>query len=172
MTRRRYTLAKLNRAERDAFVEVVGPAFEHSPWIAEATWPMRPFADLDGLHRALCATVNEANEEHQLALIRAHPDLAGRAAMAGTLTAASAGEQASAGLDKLSADELSRIQSLNSAYRDKFGFPFVICARLNNKEAILTGFHSRLEHSRAEEIKTALEEIGKIAYLRLQDIIQ
>jgi 2-oxo-4-hydroxy-4-carboxy-5-ureidoimidazoline decarboxylase len=171
MTRRRYTLAELNRAQRDEFVGMVGPAFEHSPWIAEATWPRRPFTDMEGLHGALCATVNSADEGQQLALIRAHPDLAGRAALAGTLTPASTGEQSSAGLNKLTANELAQFQSLNRAYRDKFGFPFVICARLNNKEAILTGFRVRLEHSRAEEIKTALGEIGKIAYLRLKDIV-
>jgi OHCU decarboxylase len=153
-------------------MRVVGPVFEHSPWIAEETWPKRPFGDLERLHEALSDTVRKAGEERQLALIRAHPDLVGRAALAGTLTAASTSEQANAGLDKLSAEEIAAFQKHNAAYREKFGFPFVICARLNKKEAILKAFPLRLEHSHAEEIKTALEEIGKIAYLRLRDIVQ
>ena len=165
-------LAELNSLSRDEFVRLVGPVFEHSPWIAEATWPKRPFASVEELHRALCQTVADAGEEKQLALIRAHPDLVGKLAMAGQLTKESTGEQASAGLDKLSPEEVALFQSNNAAYQKKFGFPFVICARLNKKEAILNGFKVRLKKSREQEIKTALEEIGKIAYLRLQDIIQ
>src|SRR5207302_11198485 len=132
------------------------PVFEHSPWIAEAAWSKRPFADLESLHESLCDTVTCAGEEKQLELIRAHPDLCGRAALAGTLTSASASEQSSAGLSKLSADEIATFQRHNEAYREKFGFPFVICARLNKKEAILKAFPIRLENSREEEIKTAL----------------
>jgi 2-oxo-4-hydroxy-4-carboxy-5-ureidoimidazoline decarboxylase len=167
-----YTLASLNSCSADDFVRIIGPVFEHSPWIAEATWPKRPFTDLQALHRALCDTVQRAGEERQLALIRAHPDLVGRAALAGTLTPASTSEQASAGLDRLTSDEIVAFQKFNDAYRDKFGFPLVICARLNKKEAILNALPIRLEHARQEEIKTALEEIGKIAYLRLQEIIR
>jgi 2-oxo-4-hydroxy-4-carboxy-5-ureidoimidazoline decarboxylase len=167
-----YSVAQLNSLEPQEFVRVIGPVFEHSLWIAEETWPARPFGDLTQLHRALCETVRQAGEEKQLGLIRAHPDLVGRAALAGTLTAASTSEQARAGLDKLSAEEVGAFQRFNSEYREKFGFPFVICARLNKKEAILKAFPVRLKHSREEEIKTALEEIDKIAYLRLQDIVQ
>jgi len=167
-----YSIGQLNSLEQPEFVRVVGPVFEHSPWISEETWPKRPFENLEGLHEALCDTVRKAGEDKQLGLIRAHPNLVGRAALAGTLTAASTSEQANAGLDKLSAEEIAAFQKHNAAYREKFGFPFVICARLNKKEAILKAFPLRLEHSRAEEIKTALEEIGKIAYLRLRDIIQ
>ena len=153
-------------------MRIVGPVFEASPWIAEETWPRRPFADLVRLHRALCETVRGVVEKRQLALIRAHPDLVGRAALAGTLTPESNREQASAGLDRLTAGEIATFQRLNEAYRGKFGFPFVICARLNKKEAILSGFHARLQHSQADEIKSALAEIEKIAYLRLADIVQ
>jgi 2-oxo-4-hydroxy-4-carboxy-5-ureidoimidazoline decarboxylase len=170
-----FTLAQINSLSREDFVCVIGPVFEDSPWIADATWskrPLRPFKSIDALHGALCKTVQASKEDKQVDLIRAHPDLVGRAALAGTLTAASTSEQASAGLDKLTADEISLFQKLNQTYRDKFGFPFVICARLNKKEAILKGFEVRLEHSRKEEIKTALAEIEKIAYLRLQDIIE
>jgi OHCU decarboxylase len=159
-------------ASQEEFCRLVGPVFEHSPWIAEATWTKRPFKSVEALHEALCATVRETREEKQLELIRAHPDLVGRAALAGTLTPASTSEQASAGLNRLTPDEVGAFQKFNAAYREKFGFPFVICARLNKKEAILDGFKKRIEHSRAQEIKTALEEIFKIAALRLQDILE
>ena len=165
------TVSELNQLERDAFVRVIGPVFEHSPWIAEKTWPKKPFAGLEQLHRALCETVNSAGEERQLALIRAHPDLVGRAALAGTLTPESTGEQASAGLGRLSSDEIMLFQKNNAAYREKFGFPFVICARLNKKEAILAGFAQRLQNSTAQERRAALAEIFKIAELRLRDSI-
>jgi len=165
------TLAQLNTLSSDEFIRVVGPVFEHSPWIAEATWPKRPFASVEELHRALCQTVNNAGEEKHLALIRAHPDLVGRLVLAGQLTRESTNEQASAGLDKLTPEEVGLFQKNNAAYKEKFGFPFVICARLNKKEAILNGFKVRLQNSREQEIKAALEEIGKIAALRLIDII-
>ena len=166
------SLSQINSLSREEFVRVVGPVFEHSPWIADETWAKRPFANLEALHEALCRVVTEAGVEKQLALIRAHPDLVGRAALAGTLTAASTNEQASAGLDRLSPEEIAGFQKHNAEYRAKFGFPFVICARLNKKEAILAGFAARLKNMPEQEIKTALEEIGKIAKLRLQAIIK
>ncbi len=165
-------LVELSFLSRDEFVRIVGPVFEHSPWIAEATWAKRPFAGVEELQRTLCRTVADAGEDAQLALIRAHPDLVGKLALAGQLTKESTGEQASAGLDKLSSEEVELFQTNNAAYQTKFGFPFIICARLNKKEAILNGFKVRLQNSREQEIKTALEEIGKIAYLRLRDIIE
>lgn len=165
-------LPQLNSLSRDEFARLVGPVFEHSPWIAEATWTQRPFGNLPALHAVLCDTVHRASEEKQLALIRAHPDLVGKLALAGQLTKESTGEQASAGLDKLSPEEVALFQSNNVAYQAKFGFPFIVCARLNQREAILSGFKVRLQNSREQEIKTALEEIGKIAYLRLRDIIE
>ena len=164
-------LTEINRLPLADFVRVIGPVFENSPWIATSTWAQKPFANLELLHAALCATVKNSGEEKQLALIRAHPDLVGKLALAGALTRESTGEQASAGLDKLSPDEVARFQKNNAAYQEKFGFPFVICARLNKKAAILAGFERRLQHSRAEEIQTALGEIFKIAHLRLCDLI-
>jgi len=164
-------LDNLNSSDQASFTSIVGPVFEHSPWIAEATWNKKPFADLDELHRVLCDTVRASGEQKQLGLIRAHPDLVGRAALAGTLTPSSAAEQSDAGLNKLTPEEIATFQRFNQAYRDKFGFPFVICARLNKKEAILNAFPVRLENSREQEIKTALEEIYKIAYFRLQDMV-
>ena len=164
-------LSELNASSGDVFVRLVGPVFEHSPWIAQATWPKQPFNGLDELHRRLCDTVRQAGEEKQLALICAHPDLVGRAALAGTLTPSSTAEQSGAGLNRLDVEEIATFQKYNQAYRDTFGFPFVICARLNKKEAILKAFPARLGNSREQEIKTALEEIYKIAYFRLSDIV-
>ena len=165
-------LSQLNEFGQAEFVRVIGPVFEHSPWIAEAAWLKRPFADFENLHHALCETVKNSGEDKQLALIRAHPDLVGRAALAGTLTRESNNEQASAGLDKLSPEEIELFQKQNAAYQNKFGFPFVICARLNKKEVMLAGFERRLKNSRESEIKTALAEIFKIAELRLRDLTQ
>ena len=165
------TLATLNQLSREAFVQRIGPVFEHSPWIADATGERRPFNTLETLHTALCEAVLQSSETRQLALIRAHPDLVGRAAQDGTLTRESSSEQAGAGLSDLSPEEIALFQKQNAAYRDRFGFPFVICARLNKKAAILAGFETRLNHSREQEIKTALEEIFKIAELRLHDLI-
>jgi 2-oxo-4-hydroxy-4-carboxy-5-ureidoimidazoline decarboxylase len=165
------TLAILNGLGHQDFIRVIGPVFEHSPWIAEAASSSKPFTSLPQVHSALCQIVEHAGEAKQLALIRAHPDLVGRAALAGALTRESTGEQASAGLKALSPDEVTLFQKQNTAYKERFGFPFVICARLNKKEAILAGFERRLKNSRAQEIKTALEEIFKIAKLRLHDLI-
>jgi len=165
------SLSKLNHSSREGFVNLTGSVFEHSPWVVEFVWPQRPFASLDHLHSKLCEVVRESGLEKQLTLIRAHPDLVGRAALAGALSPASASEQASAGLDQLTTAEIEKFQTFNRAYREKFGFPFIICARLNKKDAILRGFEQRLPNSREEEIKTALAEIYKIAYLRLQDIV-
>ena len=165
------TLAQLNSLPREEFTRLVGPVFEHSPWIAETTWARRPFASVEQLHAALCQTVRDASESQKLALIHAHPDLVGRAALAGTLTRESTGEQASAGLSQLTAEEIAAFQKYNAAYHEKFGFPFVICARLNRKEAILAGFERRLHNSSEQEVAAALDEIFKIAELRLRDLI-
>lgn len=160
-------LAEVNRLEANEFTRVIGPVFEHSPIFAARTWARRPFASRAELHRALCATVDAASETEKLALIRAHPDLVGRA----TLTHESESEQASAGLGDLSADEVAQFREYNARYRERFGFPFVICARLNKKEAIMDAFPKRLTSSPAVEMETALQEIFKIAELRLRDII-
>lgn len=167
----RFSLTELNAFSAADFVRVVGPVFEHSPWIAAATWPQKPFSNVEHLHRALCETVKNSGAEKQLALIRAHPDLVGKLALAGQLTNESTGEQASAGLDRLSPDEVALFQKNNTAYQAKFGFPFVICARLNKQAAILAGFEVRLKNSREQEISAALAEIFKIAELRLHDLI-
>jgi|SRR5438105_156584 len=161
-------LRKLNALNREEFTRVIGPVFEHSPWIAEKTWESRPFESRGNLHAALCKTVASSDDHAKLELIRAHPDLAGRA----VLTKASQGEQASAELNQSSGDEIQRFDDYNRQYREKFGFPFVICARLNKKAAILESFPTRLENSPEREKETALGEIFKIADLRLREIVE
>jgi 2-oxo-4-hydroxy-4-carboxy-5-ureidoimidazoline decarboxylase len=165
-------LDDLNRGDLAAFVAALGHLFEHSPWVAEETYPRRPFRDARHLHSELCATLRAAGPERQLALIRAHPDLAGRLARAGQLTQASAGEQASAGLDRLEPEEMAELDALNRAYRERFGFPFVICARLNAKDAIFRSLRARLPHAPDEERSAAVAEIEKIAWLRLEDSLK
>jgi len=165
-------LAAINNLGRDEFVAALGPLFEGSPWIAAETWSSQPFASCDALYHALCATMYAAPIERKLALIRAHPDLAGKAAIAGELTAESASEQSSAGLDRLSLEEFTTFTRLNQAYGDTFGFPFVICVRENTKDSILASFAARLGHPRDQEVETALGEIAKIARLRLLDAVR
>ena len=165
------TLSHLNGLDRAAFTAALGHLFEHSPWVAEESWPRRPFADAAHLHTALCATMRAAPRERQLALIRAHPDLAGRLAQQGALTAESNREQASAGLHRLDAEELAAFQTLNNAYRARFGFPFIICARLNARDTILAAMRTRSAHAPETEFQAALAEIEKIALLRLNDLL-
>ncbi len=165
------TVSELNQAGRDDFTDAVGFAFENSPWIAQKAWERRPFASVDDLHAAMVTAVEQAPQETRIELIAAHPDLAGRVAREGRLTAASAGEQSSAGLDRLSKEELARFERLNQAYRARFSFPFVICARENTKDSILAALEKRSRNDRPAEIATALREIAKIAYLRLSDAV-
>lgn len=160
-------LSALNALPETAFAERLGEIFEHSPWIAAVAARQRPFADLDGLHRAMVAVVQAAGEDRQLALLRAHPDLAGKLARAGALTAASTAEQVSAGLDRLTDEEFERFSRLNRTYVDRFGFPFIIAVRENTKASILAAFERRLTHDRATEFSTALAEVAKIARFRL-----
>jgi len=167
----RITLAELNASSEAEFVRICGPLFEHSPWIAQRTFSRRPFASLDELHAALCATVRAAAADDQVRLIASHPDLVGRLAREGALTRESTAEQSAAGLDRLTDDEIAAFDRYNAVYREKFGFPFVICARENRKDAILDAFPIRCRNDRAVEIETALAEIGKIARLRLIDVV-
>jgi 2-oxo-4-hydroxy-4-carboxy-5-ureidoimidazoline decarboxylase len=165
------SIAELNAAAPAAFTAALGHIFEHSPWVAEETGSRRPFRDARHLHAELCATMRAASTGRQLALIRAHPDLAGRLAVARQLTAESTREQAAAGLDRMSGEELAAFQKLNDAYRARFGFPFVICARLNDRSAIFAAMQSRLGNTPKQEHAAALAEIEKIARLRLDDLL-
>jgi len=160
-------LSEINGLSREEFVRVVGPVFEHSPWIAEVAAQQRPFTSSAALHAAMCAIVQAASEEKQLALIRAHPDLVGRV----VLTAESNREQTAAGLMQLTPDEVTLFDCYNTEYKARFGFPFIICARKNKKETILGAFPVRLKNTREAEIRTALDQIFQIAELRLADLI-
>lgn len=164
-------LAELNVCDAARFVAICGPLYEHSPWVAERAFSLRPFVSLAALHEALVAAVRQSTPDEQLALIRAHPDLVGRLAREGRLTAASTDEQTAAGLTALGPDEVAAFERFNQAYRERFGFPFVICARENRKDAILAAFPVRLAHSHAEELAAALAEIGRIGWLRLCDAV-
>jgi 2-oxo-4-hydroxy-4-carboxy-5-ureidoimidazoline decarboxylase len=139
--------------------------FEHSPWVEARADALPSCGDR---HADLMAVVHDAAPEEQLALIRAHPELAGKAAVDGRLTEASAAEQASAGLDRLSQAEFDRFHALNVAYRQKFGFPFIICVRLTDRAGILAAMERRLANDRDTEIAAALDEIGEIVRLRLE----
>jgi 2-oxo-4-hydroxy-4-carboxy-5-ureidoimidazoline decarboxylase len=163
-----HQLSELNDMPSEEFVRVVGPVFEHSTWVSERVVSERPFPNVSALHVAMCEKVKAASADEQLSLIRAHPDLVGNA----VLTAESQDEQARAGLMNLSAEEVELFGRYNREYKSRFGFPFVICARLNKKDAILSAFPPRLENSPEQEIQTALSEIFKIAELRLADLIQ
>lgn len=160
--------------DRDTFVGRFGGVFEHSPWIAEAAWDAGLPEDAGtaaGVHGALCRALTGADADRKLALIRAHPDLAGRLALAGGLTAESSGEQSSAGLDRLTADELARFTELNDAYTAKFGFPFVMAVKGRDKSEILAAFETRLRNDAAAEFETALGQIERIARLRIDDLL-
>ena len=166
------TIAELNAADVATFVSVVGPLFEHSPWIGEAAAHVRPFANRAALFDQMVAILEGAPERDQLAVIRAHPDLAGRFAHRAQLTRESSKEQAGAGLMALSDAEAERFSELNDAYRTKFGFPFILCARENTKESILAAMGERLTNLREVEIETALREIVKIVRYRFDDVIE
>lgn len=158
---------------RRAFVERYGGIYEHSPWVAERAFPKAAgVSDAERLSALFAGEVERAPEDAKLKLIRGHPDLAGRAAVAGQLGKESGNEQASAGIDQCTPEEFSRFQKLNRRYRQRFGFPFVMAVRGSNRAAILAGFEERLENDRATEFTRALAEIHKIARLRLDAMEQ
>jgi len=161
-------LQEINTLNQEDFVTALSSLFEGPPWIVRQAWHARPFTSLSHLHHTLCEVMYHAPLEQQVALIQAHPDLVGRATLAGTLTSASTSEQSSAGLDRLSAEEIATFMQLNQTYRERFGFPFVICARENKKESILAAFATRLHNSRSREIEIDLGEIAKICWYRLR----
>ncbi len=165
-------LAAANRLDEGAFVERFGVVFEDSPQFARSAWNARPFESFEDLSRAFREAMYAASREEQLELMRAHPDLAGKAAVAGGLTAESADEQSSAGLDRLSQEEYESFTAMNAAYREKFGMPMILCVREHTKESILKNAEARLDNSHEKEVETALAEISKIADLRLRDLVE
>jgi OHCU decarboxylase len=156
--------------DREEFVRRFGGIYEHSPWVAEACFDAGHALSPGELVPLFRACVDGATRERKLALIRAHPDLAGKAAVGGELTPESTGEQASAGIDQCTAEEFANFQALNDSYRRKFGFPFVMAVRDGNRHAILAAFESRLENDAETEFETAMREIHKIARLRLESL--
>jgi OHCU decarboxylase len=165
-------LKALNQASAQDFTAALASIFEHSSWIAERVAHLRPFASSSALHHALCEVVLRAPQAEQLALIRAHPQLAGRAAIRGDLTAASTNEQRRAGLAECTPLELERLNALNAAYSSRLGFPFVLAVRGHTPETVIAAMEQRVTHDASEELGVALQEIFSIARFRLADLVQ
>lgn len=165
------SVSELNAASREAFVGHLGGMFEHSSWVAERAYDRRPFASRDALHAAMVAVVDEAGPEQQLALLRAHPELAGREAVQGEMTEHSTKEQGGSGLLNCSPGELARLQELNRAYNEKFGFPFIIAVRGLDRAAIIAAFERRLDNTREDEMKEALRQIARITGFRIAALV-
>ena len=168
---KRLTIADLSTIDRDAFVAAIGAVFEHSPWVMERAWEKRPFGSRGAFLVALGNVLREAGREHQLSLINAHPELAGKLAIRGALTADSAREQAGAGLAECSPEEFSTLQHLNAAYRAKFGWPFIVAVKGLNRQQIIYEMTRRIERTSGEEFAEALAQILRIASFRLDDLI-
>lgn len=155
----------------EAFVAHYGDVYEHSPWVAEAAWQhglSQTHDAPDALAEVMGLMLQQATPEQQIAVIQAHPDLAGKAALAGELTQDSTSEQAGAGLDQCSPEEFARFEQLNAAYKETFGFPFVIAVKGLDRYDILAAFEERLENDLAEERETAIQQIIRIARFRLR----
>ncbi len=170
---RRVTIDDLNRKDRDGFVKATGWVFEHSPWVAERAWTRRPFSSVDALHDAMVSEVASASAEEQLRLLRAHPDLGAFRQTPETpeISVASAAEQDGAGLNALTAAELSHLIELNSAYRHKFGFPFVYAVKGSTPRHILNALEQRMLSTREEEFREALQQVYRIARVRLEGAV-
>ncbi|EYS93309.1 OHCU decarboxylase [Cupriavidus sp. SK-4] len=166
-----YTIAQLNTMPVAEFVQVLGGIYEHSPWFAETAATQRPFADGAALALALRKAVDEAGEAAQLKLVRAHPELAGKAAVRGELTAESTREQSGAGLNLCTPEEFDRLQALNAAYNQKFGFPFILAVRGYDRHGIIAEFARRLENTPQQELQTCINQIHRIAQFRLDDLV-
>ncbi len=164
-------LSELNSTSAEGFVAILGDIFEHSPWVAERALPQRPFADIASLHAAMSYVVETASDDEKLGLLRAHPELAGREAQTGGLTAASAGEQERAGLNALTRAEMVRINELNAAYRAQHGFPFIVCVGQHTKASLMRNFEQRASSTTDVETTVALQQVAAIARLRLDRLI-
>ncbi len=166
------TLQEINTLSPEAFARAFGAVYEHSPWVAVRAFEHKPFRSRMHLHAALVAAVASASEAEQLALLNAHPELAGKAALAGAVTAHSVSEQRGAGLTAMTERLVQELQTLNAQYRAQFGFPFIIAVRNNTQAAIFASLRARLHNSAAMERNTALMNVGEIARLRLLDMIE
>lgn len=165
------SLGQLNLMPREMFRSALAGIFEHSPWVPDRAWSRRPFVDIAELHRAMCDVVAQADREEQHALIRAHPQLAGKAAIRGELSSASAAEQSGAGLDQCTADEYAGITRLNLAYMEKFGFPFILAVRGHSRSSIIGALETRVENTLDAEFIEAMQQIEKIARFRLEGLL-
>ena len=165
------TLVELNTCGKDEFVAALSNIFEYSPWIAEQAAALRPFPGVKALFAAMKEAVDHAAPEPRLALIKAHPDLANKTQRAAGLTAESSAEQNSVGLDRLSDAEYEAFERVNNAYRAKFGFPYIVCVRRHTKDSILRDFEKRLPNDAGAETQTSIEEICRIAALRLDQLV-
>lgn len=160
-------LTDINQAGEAEFVDLLGGIYEESPWVAEQTAPERPFASVEELHGMMRRTVEEASDDKQVALLRAHPDLGEQTEM----TDASESEQSAAGLDELGPEQYKTFNRLNDRYREQFGFPFIMAVKNENLDTIQAAMERRVKHSEAEELRTALNEVHKIAELRLDKMV-
>jgi 2-oxo-4-hydroxy-4-carboxy-5-ureidoimidazoline decarboxylase len=165
------SLDTLNATDEASFMAALGDIYEHAPWVAQAAFAHHPFATLPALHEAMMRAVRAAAPDQRLELIKGHPDLAGKAARAGTMTHDSKAEQTSAGLDRFSEAQFAQCHQMNDSYRQKFKMPFIICVRRHGKDSILRQFERRLQNPAATELDTALTEIFRIAALRLDQRI-
>lgn len=166
-----YRIEDINQCDEARFVELLGSVFEHSPWVAELAFGRRPFASRKNLHEVMSAVVRRAPRFQRMALLCSHPELAGREARDGGLTRASRQEQSGAGLDRCSAEDLEKIESLNRAYRDKFEFPFVIAVAGLDRQQIIAAMENRLGNDPAVEFECALDEVEKIARIRIDALV-
>lgn len=164
---RELTLEEVNQADKETFVNIMGGVYEMSPWVAERTWPEQPFSSIGDVQETMEQVVQNASREEKLTLLRAHPDLGERAEM----TEASQKEQASAGLDQLSPDQYEAFQRLNEAYQDKFEFPFIMAVKDESPSTIRKAMEERIDHSKSEEFRTALNEVNTIARFRLEELV-
>ena len=165
------TLDDVNRLDRAGFVAAFGCIYEHSPWVAASAFAALAFTSIDALHGAMVAAMQGADDTQQLSLLRAHPELAGKAAIRGELTADSTREQNAAGLAACSASEFAQLTELNARYNTKFGFPFILAVKGYDRAGIIAEFARRIEHDRASEFAECLQQIAKITRLRLDALL-
>src|SRR3954471_4650997 len=166
-----FDIDTVNRMDRDAFVQAFGGVFEHSPWIAERAWSAKPFDGREALHDAMIDVVRDASSEEKRCLLNAHPELAGQEARTRAMTQDSTAEQGSAGLDRMSGADFDRFDRLNAAYREKFGFPFIIAVRGRGKDEIVAAFERRLGNDAATEMAAALDEVAAITRMRMERLV-
>lgn len=163
----RLTVEDLNQVDKERFVDILGGVYEESPWVAERAWSERPFSSTEDLRRTMADAVRNSSQKKQLDLLRAHPDLGERTEM----TDESEEEQASAGLGQLTPEQYETFQQLNTTYRDKFGFPFIMAVRGESVDTIQNAMEKRIDRSKSEEFQTALDEVNVIAKLRLEELV-